>query len=215
MPKDPLYVPIRVGAEGKEDMFGYTPDNTGENISHKNRRHFTMLNGTNDRRDVLSLDQARSLFSDIGVVLPTKRNYWIETNYQQYVHAHHAEDLDETRKILEERYPGYIPAYDSCMKKTTGHRFNMFIMKKEIADQYCAWLFDVLFELEERLDISTYSVNDKRVFGFVSERLLDVWLETNQIKYKDIPYIFLEKQNWITKGINFILRKMNRKELRR
>ena len=241
MPKDPLYVPIRVGAEGKEDMFGYTPDNTGENISHKNanyceltglywawknldceylglahyRRHFTMLNGTNDRRDVLSLDQARSLFSDIGVVLPTKRNYWIETNYQQYVHAHHAEDLDETRKILEERYPGYIPAYDSCMKKTTGHRFNMFIMKKEIADQYCAWLFDVLFELEERLDISTYSVNDKRVFGFVSERLLDVWLETNQIKYKDISYIFLEKQNWITKGINFILRKMNRKELRR
>lgn len=241
MPKDPLYVPIRVGAEGKEDMFGYTPDNTGENISHKNanyceltglywawknldceylglahyRRHFTMLNGTNDRRDVLSLDQARSLFSDIGVVLPTKRNYWIETNYQQYVHAHHAEDLDETRKILEERYPGYIPAYDSCMKKTTGHRFNMFIMKKEIADQNCAWLFDVLFELEERLDISTYSVNDKRVFGFVSERLLDVWLETNQIKYKDISYIFLEKQNWITKGINFILRKMNRKELRR
>lgn len=238
MPKDPLYVPVRVGAEGKDDL-GYTPDNTGENISKKNanyceltglywawknltceylglahyRRHFTLFGGTNDRRDVLNLDQARGLFSDVDVVLPTKRNYWIETNYQQYVHAHHSEDLDETRKILEERYPEYIPAYDSIMKKTSGHRFNMFIMKKEVADAYCFWLFDVLFELEKKLDISNYSENDQRVFGFVSERLLDVWLETNSIKYKDIPYIFLEKQNWITKGINFILRKMNRKEL--
>ena len=142
---------------------------------------------------------------------PTKRNYWIETNYQQYVHAHHAEDLDETRKILQERYPDYIEAYDACMKKTTGHRFNMFIMKKDLADAYCTWLFEILFELESRLDISKYSQNDKRVFGFVSERLLDVWLEKNNIKYKDIPYIFLEQENWITKGVNFILRKINAK----
>ena len=99
------------------------------------------------------------------------------------------------------------------MKSTTGHRFNMFIMKKELSDAYCAWLFDILFELEKRLDISGYSKNDQRVFGFVSERLLDVWLETNGIKYKNIPYIFLEKENWITKGVNFILRKMNRKQI--
>lgn len=239
MPTDPLYIPVRVGAEGKDETFGFTPDNTGENISSKNanyceltglywawknlnceylglahyRRHFTILTGTSDRRDVLSLDQVRSLVGDVDVLLPTPRNYWIETNYQQYVHAHHAEDLDETKRIIEEKYPDYIKAYDSCMKKTTGHRFNMFIMKKELADAYCTWLFDILFELEKRLNISGYSKNDQRVFGFVSERLLDVWLETNGIKYKNIPYIFLEKENWITKGVNFILRKINRKQL--
>ena len=238
MPSDKLYVPVRVGAEGKDD-FGYIPDNTGENISYKNenyceltglywawknleceylglahyRRHFTMLKGTKDRRDVLSLDQARGLLADVDVLLPKKRNYWIETNYQQYIHAHHVEDLDETRKIINEKYPEYIEAYDKSMKRTTGHRFNMFIMKKRLVNAYCCWLFDILFELEKRLEISNYSANDKRVFGFVSERLLDVWLDTNDIKYKDIPYIVLEKQNWITKGLNFILRKMNKKEL--
>ena len=118
-------------------------------------------------------------------------------------------------KIIEEKYPAYIPAYDKSMKKTTGHRFNMFIMKKELADAYCAWLFDILFELEKRLDISSYNKNDQRVFGFVSERLLDVWLMTNNIKSKDIPYIFLEKENWITKGINFIMRKIDRKRKER
>ena len=238
MPTDKLYLPVRVGAEGKDDC-GYTPDNIGENISFKNenyceltglywawknlsceylglahyRRHFTMLKGTKDRRDVLSLDQARGLLSNVDVILPIKRNYWIETNYQQYVHAHHMEDLDETRKIISEKYPEYIEAYDKSMKKTTGHRFNMFIMKKELADAYCSWLFDILFELEKRLDISTYNDNDKRVFGFVAERLLDVWLDTNRVIYKDIPYIVLEKQNWIVKGLNFLLRKLNKKDL--
>ena len=224
MPSDELYVPVRVGAEGKEDL-GFTPDNTGDNISFKNanyceltglywawknldceylglahyRRHFTVLRGTSDRRDILTLEQARGLFQNADALLPKKRNYWIESNYSQYAHAHHAIDLDETRRIIEEKYPDYLEIYDSSMKKTTGHRFNMFIMKKELADAYCAWLFDILFELEKRLDISDYSANDKRVFGFVSERLLDVWLEQNHIKCKDIPYIFLEKENWITK----------------
>ena len=234
MPSDPLYLPVQVGAEGKPDL-GFTPDNTGKNISGKNanyceltglywawknldcdylglahyRRHFTLSGGTNDRRDVLSLDQAGRLLRKYDVLLPTKRNYWIETNYQQYIHAHHAEDLDETKRIIKEICPEYLDAFERVMKKTDGHRFNMFIMKKELLNDYCRWLFKILFKLEKRLDISEYNENDKRVFGFVSERLLDVWLTKNEIKYKDIPYIFLEKQNWVTKIANFLKRKLD------
>ena len=222
------------GASETDITFGFTPDDAGENISRRNanyceltclywmwknikadyiglahyRRHFTMKRGTTDRRDVLTLEQAQRLLSKVDVLLPVPRNYWIETNYQQYVHAHHAEDLEKTREIIEERYPQYLAAYHQCMKRTTGHRFNMFIMKRELADRYCAWLFDILFELENRLDISDYNANDRRVFGFVAERLLDVWLETNHIRYKNIPYIFLEKENWFTKGAAFIKRKL-------
>ena len=236
MPSDELYVPLQVGADGKESL-GFAQDNTGDNISVKNpnyceltglywawknlpcdylglahyRRHFSAIRGTDDRRDVLSLDQAKDLLSSVDVLLPKKRKYWIETNYKQYIHAHHAIDLDETRRIIEERYPDYLNAYDASMKKTQGHRFNMFIMKRELADKYCTWLFDILFELEKRLDISNYDDNDKRVFGFVSERLLDVWLDANEIKYKDIPYMYLEKQNWLSKGLKFVLRKVKGK----
>ena len=141
------------------------------------------------------------------VILPKKRRYWIETTYDQYVHAHNAQDLDKTREILARKYPDYLPAFDQVMKSTSGHRFNMFVMRRDLLDRYCSWLFDVLFTLEAELDISSYSPNDARVFGFVSERLLDVWVETNHIVYKEIPYLFMEKQNWLRKGGAFLKRK--------
>ena len=144
----------------------------------------------------------------MDVLLPKPRNYWIETNYSQYAHAHHAVDLDLTRAILAERHPEYLAAFDASMRRTKGHRFNMFVMRWPVFDAYCTWLFDVLFALESRLDIRDYSKNDARVFGFVSERLLDVWLETNHCPYKELPFVFLEKQNWLKKGGNFVRRKL-------
>ena len=126
------------------------------------------------------------------------------------IHAHHQEDLDTTEAILKEKYPEYLDAYQNVMKSTSGHRFNMFVMKKEVFDKYCSWLFSVLFELENRLDISGYSNYDARVYGFVGERLLDVWMQTNKINSKDIPYVFMEKQNWLKKGSQFLKRKIKR-----
>ncbi len=124
---------------------------------------------------------------------------------RQYVHA---EDLDTTRAILAEKYPAYLPAFDRVMACSAGHRFNMFVIRKRYFDRWCAFLFDVPFELEQRLDISGYSPYDARVFGFVGERLLDVWLRTNRVRYRDLPYVFMERQNWLTKGGRFVLRKL-------
>ena len=76
-----------------------------------------------------------------------------------------------------------------------------------MADAYCAWLFDVLFRLEGELDISQYDAVSRRVFGYVAERLLDVWMDTHQISYRELPVVNLERQNWIKKGGNFLLRK--------
>jgi hypothetical protein len=81
-------------------------------------------------------------------------------------------------------------------------------MKKELLAAYCKWLFDVLFKLEQRIDISTYNDYNMRIFGFMSERLFDVWLETNNIKYKEVSVSFMESQNWFKKGWKFMDRKI-------
>ena len=82
--------------------------------------------------------------------------------------------------------------------------FNMFIMKKDIMDKYCEWLFDILFELEKRVDTSQYDNFHARFYGRVSELLLDVWLNKNGYQYKEVPVLNMEKVNWFKKGTSFL-----------
>ena len=208
-------------------------DNTGRHISEKNetfceltalywawknldsdylglchyRRYFAGKPFGPRQARILAGDDLRSILETTAVVLPRKRRYWIETNYSQYIHAHHEQDLDTTREILERVAPEYLPAFDRSMAQISGHRFNMFIMRKDLADAYCGWLFDILFRLEEKLDISGYDAKDRRVFGYVAERLIDTWLNTNHISYRELPVVNLEKQNWLKKGGMFLVRK--------
>lgn len=235
MPSDPLYLPVHVGAENKAPL-GYTPDNTGENISDKNayyceltglywmwknlkadylglvhyRRYFTVRKSSDKWGCIATEDQIFEKLKKAQIILPRKRHYFIETNYSQYAHAHHAVDLDTTREIISEKYPSYLKAFDESMSRTVGHRFNMFVMSEKYLNEYCTWLFDILFELEKRLDISSYSDYDSRVFGLVSERLTDVWIDANGYKYVEMPVIFMENEHWIKKGFKFLKRKIKK-----
>ena len=88
--------------------------------------------------------------------------------------------------------------------------FNMFVMRRDLFDAYCSWLFDILGEVEARLDITGWSTYEARVYGFISELLLDVWLEANHIAYQEQNVSFLEPQDWLKKGSAFLLRKFRR-----
>lgn len=85
--------------------------------------------------------------------------------------------------------------------------FNMFVMRRDYFRGYMDWLFSVLFELEKRLDITDWDTYDSRVYGFVAERLLDVWLEHNNIDYMEQNVSFMERQDWVKKGGLFLKRK--------
>lgn len=237
MPEDDVYLPLHVGREGKQDL-GFTGDNTGENISHKNA-NYCELTGLywawkNQRCDYIGLCHYRRYFAhskhgssleakkvaifhradyekllqSYDVILPKKRNYYIETVRSQYEHAHNKRDLDEVEAIIAECYPEYSYAFAKVMGRTKLHILNMFAMKKELFDEYCAWLFDILFELEKRIDISSYNQYEARVFGFLSERLFNVWLEKKQLKLAEVDVVFLEKINWLDKGWKFLVRKV-------
>lgn len=234
MPDDVLYLPLHVGHSGKKDI-GFTPDDTGDNISEKNpyfceltglywawknldvdyiglahyRRHFCVKKrGSDKKNSVMTTKEFEQLIMKTDVILPKKRNYYIETIYKHYAHTHDASHLDITREIIEKKCPEYIPAFDKVMKSTKAHMFNMFIMKKELADKYCEWLFDILFELWDKIDVSEMSAFDARLFGRVSERLLNVWIIKNKISYTEINHIHMEPINWIKKISGFISAKL-------
>lgn len=237
MPADSMYVPIQVGREGKQDlgyMADNTGDNiSAKNPNYceltamywawKNlktdyvglahyRRHFCdhkMIFRTSREKwnNIMTSETAHKMLQEYDVILPKKRHYWIETSISHYNHAHNGQDLVKTREIIAQRFPDYVSSFDKEMQKTASHRFNMFIMKSDVFHDYAEWLFAILFQLEKEIDISTYSTREARVFGFISERLLDVWLGKEQITYVEAPVMFMENQHWVNKIYSFLKRK--------
>lgn len=133
--------------------------------------------------------------------------------YDHYVYNHYQKDLNETKKIIEEKYPSYISSFDKVMKSNKLYLYNMFVMKKTLFDEYMSFLFNVLFELEKRIDISKYSSYQKRIFGFLSERLFMVFLTYHQnLKIKELGMIMLDdKQSCFKFYINKIFNKITGK----
>lgn len=234
MPVDSVYLPVLVGAvKNYKPGIDYQRDDAGENISAKNpyyneltgiywawknlkdvdavglvhyRRYFYVKKPFSLENVAKEADFAK-LLEKYDVIVPTKRNYYIESNYDHYVHAHPAEPLDKTREIIAVDYPDYLPAFDMMMKRRSAHMFNMFVMKKEQFNDYCEFIFSILSELEGRIDISGYSVQDQRVYGYISERLMDVWLYTTKQNYTEMTWGQLGGEKKIVKGINLIKRK--------
>ena len=242
-PAENIYLPVQVGAEGKEKIDGYIQDNTGENISIKNpnyceltglygawknlnakyiglvhyRRYFTESKKIPKEEDekfkvVLTEKQIKEKLKNVDIILPKKRKYYIENLYSHYEHTMYIEPLAETQKIIKEKYPEYLEEFNKLHKRTSAHMFNMFIMKKEILNQYCEWLFDILFELEKRVDVSKFDNFHARFYGRISELLLDVWINKNNFKYEEVKVIDMQKINWFKKGFSFLMAKFTGKK---
>lgn len=234
---DPMYLPVQVGSFHR-DSIGFQRDDEGENISEKNpnyceltglywawkntdsdylglvhyRRYFAGHHGGTGLERVLTEKEAEEILSRTDCIVPKKQKYYIETIYSHYEHTHFAQDIQKTREVLAADYPEYLPAFDRHMKQRSSHMFNMFIMKRELADQYCEFLFGVLEKLEKKVDLENYDAFQARVLGRIGEILLDVWLVTNHVAYEEVPMIYLEKINWTKKIAAFLQAKFFHKK---
>ena len=176
------------------------------------RRYFGMkksLASTPEKRmkKVLSSDEINSLLADNDIILPKKRNYLIVDLYSHYEHTMHVEPLDEMRKIIMRDYPEYYAEMRKLEKRKTAHMFNMMIMRKDVLDGYCSWLFDVLGKLEKVCDPEKYSAFHARFYGRISELLLDVYIRTKKLKYAELPVINIEGENLVKKGAYYVAAK--------
>lgn len=234
MPDKEGYMPILVGASRNfKPEIDYQRDDQGENISIKNpnyneltaiywawknlnnvdaiglvhyRRYF-FTSKSYTLSNVMNIDEIEKLLLKNDLILPKKRNYYIESNYSHYIHAHHQDPIDKTRCIIEQSFPEYLTSFDNVMKNKKAHMFNMFIMNRKIFDSYCSFIFSVLEKLEDQIDISNYSVQEARVFGYISELLMDVWLQKNNFKYAEVNWGQIGGKQTLKKGLNLIKRK--------
>lgn len=200
------YHVLQVGAAFGEDL-GYLKDNTGDNISEKNKNYCELTglywiwkntdedivglchyrrylsNRPLDRKlkHILSVDDIDNRLAKNDIILPYPV-YTRKTVGEYFCENHSSKDFNTARSIIAKSFPDYLEDFDAVMNGHTCYQCNMFISSKEKADAYCEWLFAVLYEMEKETDLTGYSPYQARLFGFMSERLLGVWVHHQHYK---------------------------------
>lgn len=206
-PEDPIYVPLQVGRALHPD-YGYIGDHTGDNISEKNP-YYSELTGLywiwkngapadyigfchyrryflNDAGNLMNASDYRDILSryDVMIAKPQAAPYDYRTTYGR---AHNLRNLEQVEAVIHERYPEYDADFQAVMEAHVCYVGNLFAAPTALFHAYCEWLFSIFSVLEARIDCSGYDDYHRRVFGFLSEQLLFVWIRHNQLSYYEAP----------------------------
>lgn len=237
LPQHEYFFPVHAGAALAAQTLPYAPDNTGDNISDKNRSfceltchywawknlqadivglnhyrryfdfyrpfpHFSPDRSFISTQDFLSkpyrFPDVEQMLEQYDIILPNTRNYPYSMS-TQYAVFHLVDDWNILRDIIRELSPDYLSAFERTMDRSNqSSNYNMFITSKEHFDAYSEWMFKILFEVERRCKISPYPVQ-ARIFGYMSERLINVYCERHALRIKHVPVIMPidEYQPWM------------------
>lgn len=224
------YSPLQVGAAEKKHL-GYLTDDTGDSISEKNanyceltgvywiwknseeeykglvhyRRYFGKSNLWHRKNEIYTYDELLNMLTEYDIVLPYKEYFLQNAKEEILVSCCTEEIFDKLRETVDELYPEYLEEFDNYFAGNRSALFNMMFCNRNLFDAYAKWLFDILFSLEKKVDLSTLNAYQKRLFGFLSERLLNVWIRKHQLKCKYVSVVNTEMS--LTDRINLIRRR--------
>ena len=230
MPQHEYFFPIQAGTAIAPKALPYTHDNTGDNISEKNRNYCELtahywawknlkevdIVGLNHYRRFFDFERRWKKFSpdrsfaetqrylqhpyqfpDLEVILSKYDIILSKTRNQpydlttQYCVFHLINDWNILREVIQDLSPEYIPAFEKTMDHSNAMSYyNMFITSWEHFNGYSEWLFRILFEMEKRIHVSAYP-DQARIYGYLSERLINVYCEYHHLRIKHIPVIML------------------------
>ena len=190
-------IPIQAGAALTDKRIAMLVDNTGENISSRNRRYSEMTvfywmwkNTDADyigichyRRQWINLSTiAQKLRStDIDAVLPLPTLCAVSV-YEDYILKHIPRVGNTMLEVLKEFSPEYYEASKKIFADKVFYASNMCILKRSVLNNLCEWMFPMLMEIEKR----TGDLNDpyyNRYAGFCAERFITLYFLHNKANY--------------------------------
>lgn len=141
---------------------------------------------------ILNEDEITHIMQSVDVILPRKRvfKYSIKEHYRKY---HNLNDLEIVEDIIQAKCPDFLSSFHQVLNNKWLYANNMFIIRQNNFNALMEWLFDILFEFENRVDTKNYVGYQKRILGFISERLITVWFNYQNIKIKELPIIYFKK----------------------
>lgn len=129
---------------------------------------------------------------DWDVIAPVGEDMYV-TVREHYASApyHHGKDLALIGEILTERHPEMAEALENYLSGTVSYFGNIYIMKQQVFNEYCSWLFPLLEEFDRRANLEGYGPQELRVNGYLAERMFGVWLTHRRcgLKVCEVPRV--------------------------
>lgn len=138
----------------------------------------------------LDLPDIEKELKHYDVILP-KIKYYPTNLFRDYSHCHNSEEMRFLIKVIKQDYPDYYPALSQTLKCNKLLHCNMFIMTWQQFDNYASWLFDVLGTLDKMFKVAHYTPLQRRVFGFMGERLMTAYAIHNDWRIKHYPLFWV------------------------
>lgn len=229
--KNEIFKPLLNGSANLKEDFGYLRDDSGDNISELNE-YYSELTGEywawkNSDEDIIGFCHYRRYFAkNLSLKLIEKKDiedilneYDIIMPNKTHMGMTNIQDIEKTRKylnygpyieeyyilrdLIKKDYPDYLEYYDEMLNEKECYWFNMFICRKELADDYFEWIFDILKKMEDLIDFNKYPNGQRRILGFLSERLINVYVKKNKLKVKEKPILINDRKFPIIHVIGF------------
>lgn len=97
---------------------------------------------------------------------------WLK-NHQAFLKEEHFEKMLELIAIYS---PEYYQSAIEYLAGTKFYGFNCFVMKKELFQKMCNFLFPILFEFDDTIDKEHFSDTQNRAVGYLGEWLFSIFL---------------------------------------
>ena len=217
LPKLKGYRAIQVG-DAADSFPGCLRDDTGDNITDKNanyceltamywvwkniddpykglahyRRYFGRRALSSRVEDILGYDALVHMLDGRDILVAKPAVYHVNAREQLLMDCCTPETFGKLEASLEALNPEYMDAFRTFFASNRVSQYNMLFCRQALYDDYCAWLFPVLFRLEDQVDLTNANIYQKRLYGFLSERLLNVWILHNRLSSKYLPVVSTE-----------------------
>jgi len=182
----------------------FITDDKGDNISGKNRQYceltvmYWIWKNTDSEYIGLSHYRRRFDFEDDDIALIKDKDVdcvltipMINVPDVRYMYGknHDASDWEVMVDVVNKMYPEYLQSLSVVGKSNYYVPYNMFVMKRNVFNDYCEWLFPILGECEEIMGQKN-DVYQNRYIGFLAERLMTAYIYHHR---EDLKIMFCNK----------------------
>jgi hypothetical protein len=191
LPTERYFLPLQCGKILSDIDLKMQGDNTGENISSKNRvfseatmyywawkniktiypnieyigfihyrRYFIMDNNITGKNPIrvwkipyMKYDEELFIdaFHNYDILLQEPRNFGDKDVRSQYIYSHGLASFLCAEDIIHKQYPEYLNSFNHVFGRNYFSEHNLFITRYGIFENYCEWLFPILFAAEKDL----------------------------------------------------------------